>query len=264
MKKYWQLSVMWMIQHVAYPARVVIWLFIDIINFVVFPFIWLAIYGERSLIQGYSRADIVTYYIIIAFISVVATSHISDHIKKDILYGEMGGRLLKPLSYPLFRTFQELSYRLMRIVITPLLLLPLFLLIPQHIVLPDSVLTACLFVLSLLCAFVIFHCFELIVGMACFWMGENGALRQTYSMISIVLSGEIAPLVFFPVVIQNINKYLPFQYLFYFPSQIYLRKLSTIEIIVGFTRILVWIGILMVIVYLLWKKGVKGYDGGSL
>ena len=205
-----------------------------------------------------------TYYIIIAYISTVAASHINEHVKKDILRGELSARLLKPFNYVLFRTLQETSYRTIYIVISSTILLLLFLFGSHYLIFPSSPLTVAFFVLSLISAFMIFHCFELIIGLSSFWWGENSALRQAYFTTSIVLSGEIAPLVFFPPIFQRANHYLPFQYLFSFPTQIYLNKLTGLELVDGFLGVSVWILILATVVYILWKRGVHDYDGGSL
>ena len=83
-------------------------------------------------------------------------------------------------------------------------------------------------------------------------------------VIEKLFSGELAPLTFFPLFLQTIAFYLPFKYLAHFPSQIYLEKISYSEILKNFLGAFCWIAALIIIIIIVWKRGLKRYDGSSI
>jgi len=258
---YLQLTKTWLQRHLSYRARVVIWAVTDIAHIIIFPFIWLSVYGQQQIIQGYSRADIVTYYIIIGFIGLTATAHISNVIRLDIMEGALNGFLTKPLPYNIFRIFHELSYKIITAAIALVLFLIVRLSFPEYLIMPATLTTWLLFFLSLIGAFAISYTFELIIGFGAFWFGETSALNQFINLLQMVFSGTIAPLIFFPSIIQQVANLLPFKYLIYFPVEIYLNHLNAGEIIAGFTYQLIWMGALALFVFALWRRGLKSYEG---
>lgn len=261
---YWRLILTWIQRHLSYRARVLIWFFVDTVNFAIFPFIWLAIYGSRTAIAGFNRADIVTYYIIIAFISTVASSHISRIIRTDIMRGELNVHLLRPLSYIIFRSFQDVGYHLIFVPVSVFILIMASLLLPNYIFLPHSPVTVLLFTCSLILSYTISHCLELLVGFCTFWLGETNGPTQVREIADIVFSGQIAPLIFFPPLIQAISVYSPFQYLFYAPTQIYLQKMTLLQIAQNFAGALAWILGLFALIALLWRRGLRQYEGAGI
>lgn len=245
----------------AYRARILIWAFTDIINFVVFPFIWLAIFGNRSTILGYSRADIVTYYIILAFISLVCSSHISEKMKQDILKGELNNYLVKPINYLLVKTVYEASYKILTLIVGLVLFTGCLLFFPRYLVVLHSVARISLFIISLIISFIISQLIQFLVGLSSFWLGENSGPDRLRHLSEKIFAGEIAPLSFLPTFLQITAAYLPFQYLAYFPAQIYLNHITILDALRQFLFAFIWITILFILGLYMWRKGVRQYEG---
>ncbi|MEK7084050.1 MAG: ABC-2 family transporter protein, partial [Patescibacteria group bacterium] len=83
-------------------------------------------------------------------------------------------------------------------------------------------------------------------------------------IIDVTFSGQIAQLAFFPPLFQSIALFLPFQYMTYIPTQIFLEKLSTPLIVEHLLRLFLWIMVLVGIELSLWKRGLKQYDGAGI
>jgi ABC-2 type transport system permease protein len=264
MKKYLHILKIATIEKLTYRARVFLWLSIDILEFVAFPFIWLVIYGSQNTIKGFDRADIVTYYAIIALVSTVASSHMSDGIKRDIMDGDINGILLRPISYLWHKTMEELSYRIMYLVLFLPILVALTFIFSKFIVHPATPLVWLFFAISLVLSFALSHGLQLMVGLAVFWIGETSALEQVRTITETIFSGKIAPLAFFPPLLGSIAFILPFKYLSYIPAQIYLNKLSMLDIITNTAYAFAWVAVICLIIVLLWKQGLKRYDGSSV
>lgn len=245
-------------------ARVFMWFILDITHLVVFPFIWLTVYHNRETILGYSPADIVTYYIVTALVVTFASTHSAGYVKKDIMTGKLNEFMVKPLNSLVFHFVNEIAYKasysIFVIVIVPLIIF----VFPKYVVFPHSLLTVCFFIASLVIAFLLSYVFQILVGMVSFWLGENSALHQLHRILEDTFSGRIAPLAFFPVYLQLFAGYSPFKYLIYFPSQIYLQKITIQETLLNFAVALGWVVVLYGIAYLVWLRGLRRYDGAGV
>lgn len=64
-------------------------------------------------------------------------------------------------------------------------------------------------------------------------------------------------MIFFPLVLQGVLKYLPFSALNYTPVMIYMGKFNTNEIIFSIGVQVVWLIIFYVALKVLWKRAIK-------
>ncbi len=261
--KYSQLFKNWLQRLLAYRVRIIIWLIRDVAMFIIFPFIWLAIYGDRPEIGSFSKANIVTYYVVVAFINTVVTSHIGDVIKKDIVRGELNTLLLRPMPYVFYHSIHEIAYRVYGLLAATLTSSVLLFALPGWISFPTP-LNSLFFIISLVLAFVISQTLQTLIGLAAFWLGENSSLNNTTTLLQMICGGEIAPLSFFSPLVQLIAAWLPFKYLIYVPAQIYLNQLSPTEIGRHFLLTAVWIILLSLFTRFCWQRGVRTYDGSGI
>lgn len=239
----------------TYRARVVIWAFVNLAHLIIFPFIWLAVYASgRETIGGYAPRDLVTYYIILAFISIGFISHISRAIKEDIMYGKLNTYLVKPINYSFFQLIHEMVYKCLSTTIGLGIIGVVGLIANEYFVAPLSGWHALLFFISLIETLLITHGIETILAYLVFWLGEIRALEHANSILAIVFSGAIAPLTFFPPVFQTIAALLPYQFIGHIPAQIYLGTLSTAEMAQALALGLFWIVALMMAAQLLWHR----------
>ncbi len=262
--KYWYYNKLSIQQPLTYPARIFVWFLVDVLGFIAFPFIWLAVYGSRQSINGFDRADIVTYYIIMAFINIIFTSHIARRVRHDIISGDLNNILVKPISYYATRFLYELGYRIITIFIGVFLALFIYIFLNDYIAYPASLLMFGLFLLSCIFSLFISHLMQTIIGFCAFWLGDINAPQSLRQIAEKIFSGQIAPLIFFPIALQNVAEWLPFKYMFYFPYQIYSGKIAMGGVVNGFVIILFWIFVLTMINVLMWKKGVKSYSGAGI
>ncbi len=265
MKKYWHGYTLWVQHFLTTPARIVIWFGEGIIQFLVFPFIWLAVYGARTTISNISRTDILIYYILVAIITTSVQSLVGTRIRREIVAGKISMTLVKPYHYLLDTLLATLAYKGVFFSISVLALLLVYVFAPSgFLILPKTAATLVLFLVSLAAAFIISHFIQLLVGMAAFWLGENTAIRQMISMTQAIFSGELAPLVFYPVALQTIAHYSPFPYMLSFPIDIYLGHISNHTIALHFLAAGTWIIALYGLTMLVWHRGLRKHEGAGL
>lgn len=264
MKKYLALTKMSVKRHLSYRARFINWLIVDLSQVFIFPFIWLAIYGERDMLGGFTRADIVMYYVVLAFVSLTTTSHHSHYITQDILNGKLSAKLLLPLKYIWYHWFSELGYHIATLGVMSVLFILFVITFPEYTVFPTHAITWVLFGISLVIANFISSSIQVMVGLGSFWLGEIHALSQLRFLVEKIFSGEFAPLTLYPVFIRGIALSLPFQFIHFIPIQIYLEKMTFEQSAKMLGVGSLWIVGFFIIISILWNRGMRRYDGAGM
>lgn len=264
MRKYYSLLKNYLERNLVYRARVLLWIFVDLSGFIVFPFIWLSVYGSRPAIAGFTRADIVTYYFIVAAINVVITSHVTRIVQYDIIHGELSAILVKPVHFLLHHTVRELAYKLLGLAIMAAVVVLFILFARSYAVFPAAAWQVPAALIALAISFLLTHALRLGIGLTAFWFGETNALERLRHVIEIVFSGQLAPLAFFPSAVQAAASALPFRFISYVPAQIYLGQLNLAQTAQALGIGLLWTAALSAAVLILWRRGVRRYDGAGI
>ncbi|MEK7623961.1 MAG: ABC-2 family transporter protein [Patescibacteria group bacterium] len=260
-RKYFFITKLYFERLFAYRARLLVWQSRDLLSFLIFPFIWLTIYGERTDILGYSKHDMVTYYIVAAVVNLIAMSYIARVTQQAINRGDINGILARPVSFLWYQTTQAVSYKLLGCVTIAFIVLGLKLFWPQLFVLPTDPLQILFFLVSLFLAFVLSHLIMLGIGVSAFWFGEINALDQSHDILRTVFAGQIAPLTFYPQFVQTVGNFLPFKFMSYVPAQIYLGRMNVVESLQAILLAGIWVAVLWIFLSVMYKRALRQYEG---
>ncbi|MEK7084623.1 MAG: ABC-2 family transporter protein, partial [Patescibacteria group bacterium] len=143
--KYLQVTKVNLSRTLAYPARFFIWMAQTLASFFIFPFIWLTVYQSREMIGEFSRADIVTYYVLAAAITLLVRAYLQHFVQQDIIRGELSAYLTKPFPYLLYYRFRQLAFKSLAAVFVMTFFLVLLGIFPEYIALPKSGMTYLIF-----------------------------------------------------------------------------------------------------------------------
>ncbi len=264
MRKYKQLLSMFLTRYLTYRARVFIWLFTDSAQYILFPFLWVAIFATSTPPAGYTIQSLVTYYIMVAVVSTGYLSHCSRHVRTEVNNGVVGRRLGVPLPYFQLILMAELSYKLMSTVIAIVAVSIIFLFGHNYLILPTSAWQWIAFIASLFFTFAISHLFEFILGLTSIWLGDIKSLVTLEEIINAIFSGRLAPLAFLPLGIQIAANYLPFKYLAFVPAQIFVGQIPLSDIPKTFAIGFMWVAILSLTTWFMWRRGLRKYDGADM
>lgn len=264
MRKYWQLLSMFLTRYLTYRVRVFIWLFTDSAQYILFPFLWMAIFANSAPPAGYSIQSLVTYYIMMAVVSTGYLSHCSRHVRLEVHNGIVGRRLGVPFPYFNLILMAEISYKTMSTVIAITAVSVIFFFGHGYLTLPASGWQWAAFVASLFFTFALSHLMEFMIGLSSIWFGDIKSLTTLEEIVNAIFSGRVAPLAFLPFWLQTVATYLPFKYLAFVPAQIFVGQISLSEIPKTFVVGSVWIGILGLATWVMWKKGLRKYDGADM
>lgn len=264
MKKYWQLLSMFTTRYLTYRARVFIWIFTDSAQYLLFPFLWVAIFAVSTPPAGYSVHSLVTYYIMMAVVSTGYLSHCARHVRTEIHNGIVSRRLSVP--FPYFQTIlmAEISYKVLSTVIAVSEILLLYIFGREYLYFPDSAWQVAAFIISILFTFVISHIIQFMIGLSSIWFGDIKSIQTLEEIINSIFSGRLAPLAFLPFGFQAAADYLPFKYLAFVPAQIFVGQIPLSEVPQIFLIGLLWVVILATLTQYMWSRGLKRYEGGEL
>jgi ABC-2 type transport system permease protein len=98
------------------------------------------------------------------------------------------------------------------------------------------------------------------LGMLCFWTTRGAAIFDLYMMTELLLSGRLVPLPLMPDWVQEIARFLPFQWAFFFPIESLVGDLSNEELVRGLFVQLLWILIGLAIFRVAWRFAIQRYS----
>lgn len=242
----------------TYRGPIFVWLLSNIITLVTLVAVWQSASAGET-IAGYTKSELISYYIIALFLQWLTGWMPFYWIKDDIKDGSIiTGALIKPISF-YWRAFAwEVGWH---IVSTPIGLLAsaaVIVFIPQYFVFnlsPNILLVALATLLSIFLMFSLSLC----MGMLAFWFTHINAIDSLFWSAKMILGGQGIPVSFLPNSFFQVAYILPFRYLFSFPLEIYFRKISLSQIISGFGIQLGWILLFSIVYKLMWEKGRRVY-----
>ena len=262
LQKYLMILKISFLQEFAYRFNFVMWRVRNVIQVFIAFYFWDTLFADPGkVIFGYDRAKILTYVFAILFIRSIVLSARAVDIAGQISNGELSNLLLKPVNFFKYWFARDLSSKALNVVFAFIETFLLYLLLRPPIFLQTTLINLIGAIVFVLLAILLFYFLLFITNMVAFWMPENGWAAQ-FLIIGIVtefFSGGVFPLNIFPEGAQVVFGYLPFQYLLYFPVQVYLGNVAGAEITRGFVVVVGWIVALYFLTTKIWLRGLKNY-----
>jgi ABC-2 type transport system permease protein len=253
-KTYWQRGLTYRFTVFAYRVG-------DMAEDVVLILMWTAIYGDERVIKGFTLPEMVTYILIGNLFSSVVRNFLSGIMSRDIKDGSLSMFLAKPISYFNFIFFREIG-RMSLVTIMSLftnVLVVLFFL--NSFVFNFDILSLLVISAMLLLAFVTEMLLAYLIGLVAFWTDEVDGLYSAFEKLKKLFSGGYFPLNLLPPAFVSLSFVLPFGYSFFVPAQLYLKKIDLGTGMKGILIQIIWIVALYALSNLVWKRGLKKYEG---
>jgi len=235
-------------------------IFVGPVYFIVQYFIWTAVYGGADTLNGIELSQMIRYFGATALIGYLTMDFADWNLDMLIRTGRFLTYALRPLDHRLFAFSQKVGHRLLGFIVEFIPCVLIFTLLFKIDMRPAYIgWTILSITLAYLMNFLIHYC----IGMASFWIVQTGGLRAVYFLVGSIFSGMLIPLVFFPVPLQIIQFFLPFQYTSYIPAMVFLGQYSlgdvhlSIPVIVGIQFIAVLV--VFFISELIYKAAMKQF-----
>ena len=216
----------------------------------------IALYAGREEVNGLSQQDAVTFVAIsqalIAFLWIFG----SWDLMVSVYDGSIGADLLKPVRLFVFWMARDLGRSLVNLVGRGLLLILVFALF-YPITVPQRLEQWLLLPFALLLGWLVSFTWRFLVNLAAFWTPDaRGIGRIAFTLVG-VFSGFLMPLRLYPDWFVQLCKLTPFPALFNTTVEIYLGILTGNELWLALLNQLLWIVILICLVALVLRAGVR-------
>lgn len=263
--KYWTVLKICLSDRVAYRTDFFFATLMRFLPLVSVAFLWTAVFNasDSTRIAGFTASEMIAYNLLV-FISRAFSSMpgLAVGVATDIRDGHIKKYLTQPIDMIGFLLTSRVAHKLVYYLLAS---------IPFGIVIylcrgffsgwPAPSIVGW-FLFSLVCGFAIGFLVELLIGLFAFWVLEVTSLSYLMTSVVYVLSGHMFPLDLLPEGFAGVVKWLPFQYLAYFPAKLFLHgaEMSTGELTFELTRMVtVTIG-LAVLVRVIYQMGLRRYS----
>jgi len=224
-----------------------------------FYYLWSALLATRNSFAGYDRAEMITYVLGTNILRGLVFGSRNDEIAYEINRGRLSAYLLKPVSFAGYTFSRDLAVKSINSLSAIIEVIVLAFILKAPIRWPHYLWQWLVFVASLCGAVVLYFLLSFLVGCWGFWTAESGGPRFCLELFLEFTAGSFFPIDVLPPALQTVFKTFPSPYMIFFPLRIFLGKLTTIDLIKGFSIQLLWIVVLEVIVRHVWRRGVSVY-----
>src|ERR1700735_1799130 len=215
------------------------------LNVTVYYFIWSAVYSGGLSIAGYNLAQMITYVSVGWMIRSFYWNTIDQEMAYEVIEGKIAMDLIKPVSVQwmwISRAIGESAFRLGLLTLPTAVVVALVFPVQG----PASRGDFFLFLVAVLGSFFLMGAINFMIGTCAIPLKSILALiRAKYWLIEL-LSGLLIPIAFFPKVLRDLSRWLPFEHIAYTPLQIYLGKLSPAEALLAVGVSWAWVALLLV------------------
>jgi len=226
-------------------------------------FLWTAIYGgqadEEAVLFGYEYSQMVVYVVMAAIMARIVATGFEYDIMSDIMEGNMNRFFVQPIGHLPYRIVGFLGAKVvenvMAIIIGAGLLITLTFTVGAEFNFLNILIALAVAPLSLLINAMMFY----FLSATSFWLTWGWGVFNGWGVVTTILSGGIFPISVFGETAVSILRFLPFQYIIYFPLNIVVGNASRAMVFEGIAMQLIWILIFMGLSKLYWRVGMKKY-----
>lgn len=245
----------------VYRLNFVMWRVRMVIQTLTLYFLWSAVTRNVDQIYTYSQQQLLTYILLSSVVVAIVFSSRSIDAQGEIASGDLNNHLVKPLNYFLYWLARDFSDKTLNVFFSLFEIGAIILLLKPPFLFQPNPLFVLQFTISVILAAALYFVFSFIISMTTFWYYQHNGWAQRFLIFTLLntLGGGLFPLDMLPPLMARIIQLLPTAYFLFFPTQIYLGRLTTPEIITGYAMQLLWITASLLLARFLWKKGLKIY-----
>jgi ABC-2 type transport system permease protein len=250
-------------KEMAYKLDFLLSIFVPALVFMLISYnVWGSIYDHQpqKSIGGYSKHEMLQYQAWAFITALLVRSHRSWNLSDDIRLGRITSFLLYPFSFWKFHSCEFIGFQGIQLIIAALSLTVLLLCGVIEIPTLHTLLLGVAFCMAI---GVLWFALEFLFGLAAFWLEETWVFRYIFQIFAVVLSGGFFPLELFPQWLQKALAFTPFPFMTAFPVQIFLGRQHG-DLLGALALIVTWLGIVIVITRLAWRRGIRLYTAAGM
>jgi len=242
-----------------YRASLAIWLIGHVLEPLVFLIVWSSVSNSSGgSVGGFTTRGFAAYFILLMLVNHITYTWIMYEFEYRIRNGTLSFALLKPI-HPIHSDIADnIASKL--ITLPFILVIAGILALAFHPVISPSLWSLALVIPALLLALLIRFLIEWTLAQAAFWTTRVSAINQTYFVLLLFLSGQLAPLALYPAWIQSVAVILPFRWMISFPLELMLGQLTPTQALTGLVIQVAWVMVSYGLFRLVWQAGIRIYS----
>ena len=224
--------------------------------------IWTVIFQGTETIRGYTYPEMLTYLIVGYIITFATTNYAFEHkISEFIHKGTLSNVFLKPISFFKYVVASALGRFGSTLFSTSFIIALLLVVFVPKMIAPANAIALFIMIPMILMGYFIRLFLSIIIGMIAFWTIQISGIQSSYRYIERFFAGGYFPINVLPAIFTTISLALPFAYTWFVPLQLYLGKMTILQGLRGLGIEIVWLFILYGIIKVVWRRGLKKYEG---
>jgi ABC-2 type transport system permease protein len=227
-------------------------------------FLWTAVFvaAGAGTIGSYTRDEIVAYYLLTMLARAFSSMPgLASGIGRQVREGEIKRFLIQPIDLVGFLLLARIAHKLVYYVVAAAPFALVYYICRDYFPGWPAPEVFAAFLLSLVLAFMVGFFMECSMGMLSFWFLEVTSLLFVYMLFTFFFSGHMFPLEFLPDPWRTIVDFMPFKYLAYFPTAVFLGKVQGPEVVRGLMIQSSWALLFMFTSRWLMHRGFHRYSG---
>jgi ABC-2 type transport system permease protein len=234
-------------------------------------FLWTAVFSatNRGDIAGYSRNDIVAYYLLTMLTRAFSSMPgLATGIARSVRDGSVKKFLIQPVDYVSFLLAARVAHKLVYYAVAVVPFGAVFLLCRGYFPPPPDATTIVAFLLSLVLSFLLGFFMEATLGMLGFWFMEVSSIVFGYMLVQYLLSGHMFPIDLLAgvptglagVSLADVVHWLPFEYTAYFSAAVWLGKVQGAQLAWSLGIEAAWVVVMAGACRVAWRRGTRRYS----
>lgn len=251
--KYWAIFQITLINSLAYPGELIGR------SLMIIPFMWIyfQLWKVTFNAAGTDAINGMTLYSTMWYLMMAETIELSRPqlartISDNVKDGSIAYILNKPYNFLLYQFSNSMGETVFRALMNALL----GGIVVWRLVGPPPELPGWGFaIIALLGTWIMNFCITCLIGLSAFLVEEISPFMWIYQKFVFILGGFLIPLDFYPGWLQSIAKALPFAYMIYGPSKLFVTP--SVELFINIVSLqLIWIFVLGIILAVSYRRGV--------
>jgi ABC-2 type transport system permease protein len=263
LSKYWNIFRVSLTERLVYRFDFLLATVLRFLPLVTTILLWQAIYGssEQDEFAGFRFRQMIAYLLLVHISRMFSSMPgLAAGIARDIRDGSLKKYLLQPIDMLAYLVAYRVAHKAAYIVTSALPYGVLFFVCRGFFDgWPDGP-TLLAYAASLLLGFVLGFFFEACLGTLGFWFLEVSSLLYVVNTINFFVSGQMFPIDLLGEPWASAIRSLPFQYLAYFPTMIFLGKVRGDALVFGLLAELGWAVVFIVLARVLYHLGLRHYS----
>jgi ABC-2 type transport system permease protein len=185
---------------------------------------YIAVYQNQTTVAGYNVNQAVSYLWVGQALITIGGAWVTSDLSRAIRTGDVAVDLMRPWNFYAYWLSQQIGDKLFNFVLRgSFTYLVGILYFNAHI---PAISDFSGFLISILFAILVSSAFSFLMNATAFWLIDNSGVITIASIITMLFSGFLIPLAFFPPWLARVAAVLPFQATTSIPVQVFLGRLQ--------------------------------------